>query len=140
MIASARISRAAGLLVVAGVAVVVSLAGCGKSDNPTVGGAAGSVCTPSGTQLSISAVELKYDKRCLAAPAGQDFTIVFDNREPLPHNVAIFRESASSDVFTGDIVTGPKVVTYSVKALPAGTYLFRCSVHPSQMVGTLLVR
>ena len=37
------------------------------------------------------------------------------------------------------IITGPAVATYDVKALPAGTYFFHCDVHPTQMFGTLVV-
>jgi len=114
--------------------------GGGASDDPTIG-AAGATCTASGNQVSISSDNLKYDKSCLAVPANQDFTINFDNQEGLPHNVVILKDKDSSDpVFTGDIITGPKKLGYQVKGLAAGTYRFRCSVHPTQMKGTFIVQ
>ena len=72
----------------------------------------------------------------MTAPAGKAFTIAFSNDDDgQPHNVAI-HDSSGTKMFEGDIVTGPKVVVYNVPALPAGTYQFSCSVHPS-MTGTL---
>ena len=115
-----------------------AVAACG-SDNPTLD-TAGSVCTPGGTTLAIAARDIKFDRDCLAAPANQELTIAFDNKELVPHNVAIRNQAGDGDLFSGEVFSGPKTVTYRVKGLPAGTYKFWCSVHPSQMQGTFLVQ
>ena len=95
-------------------------------------------CRPSGTELQVTARNLAFDKDCLAAPANTAFTIRFDNADPgVPHNVSIL--SANQPRFTGEIVNGPEVVTYRVNALQAGTFDFRCDVHP-QMRGTFVVQ
>jgi len=94
-------------------------------------------CATSGTALSISAADLSFDTDCLAAPADTAFTIEFDNTSPVLHNVAIL--DGGSALFTGETFTGPKVTTYDVPSLPAGTYTFRCDVHPTQMTGTFVV-
>lgn len=101
-----------------------------------------SSCTPSGTALSISAQAVHYSTSCLAAPAGKPFTIAFHNQDSgVPHNVAIFNSPAATKVlFTGQIVTGPTTAAYHVPALPAGTYYFRCDVHPTAMHGTFVVK
>lgn len=82
-----------------------------------------------------------FDTDCLAAPAGKPFTIVFDNQDPsIPHNLSIYTDDgATESLYTGEIVTGPDVVTYRVDALEAGTYFFRCDVHPTTMTGTFVV-
>ena len=69
------------------------------------------------------------------------FSDDFENKDAgVPHNVAIHKDSASGqEVFKGDIFNGPGKRTYSVPALPAGTYAFACSVHPN-MTGTLTVK
>ncbi len=114
--------------------------GSGNNDDPTIG-AGGATCAAAGNQVSISADNIKYDKSCLAVPANQDFTINFDNREGLPHNVVILKgKDSSTSSFSGDIITGPKKVTYQVKAMAPGTYRFNCSVHPTQMNGTFVVQ
>ncbi len=131
-------------VVVAAVLTVTACGGGGGSDNPTIAGgqgrAKGASCAPSGNQLTISASDLSFNKGCLATPADQPFTIALDNKEGLPHNLAIDNPQGGDPVFKGEIFTGPKTQTYNVKALPAGTYHFNCTVHPSQMQGTLLVQ
>ena len=89
--------------------------------------------------VEISANNIAFDHEELDLHAGQDVTIVFHNNEGLPHNVSIYAdEDAREKIFVGDIVTGPTTVEYHVKALEAGTYFFRCDVHPN-MRGTVKV-
>ena len=101
-----------------------------------------SSCAPSGTSLSVTADNIHFSAGCLAAPTGQPFTITFDNKDSgVPHNVAIYSDSSASKVlFRGQIVTGATTTTYHVPALPAGTYYFRCDVHPTAMHGTFIVK
>lgn len=96
-------------------------------------------CSPSGTQLSINAFDSKFNKDCLAAPAGQNFTIEFNNLDRgIPHNVAIYQdETAAKTFFKGELVDGPGKTTYSVSGVPAGTWFFRCDPHPD-MKGTFV--
>jgi plastocyanin len=134
------------------------LVGCGGGSDdadPLAGGDTGTTehlhsddaagaaaCSPSGTSLSITAKDIAFDKSCLAAPAGQAFTIKLDNNDALPHNVTIQESHTStSSFFSGEQITGPnKSVTYKVNALQAGTYHFHCIVHPDQMNGTFIVK
>ena len=99
----------------------------------------GRTCSPSGTALSITAFDSKFDKRCLAAPADQAFTIDFSNLDRgIPHNVAIYEdETARKMYFQGELVDGPGKATYSVQGLSAGTFFFRCDPHP-EMNGTFI--
>jgi plastocyanin len=80
---------------------------------------------------------VKFTTTNVSAPAGKPFTILFDNRDAsTPHDVDILGADGSK-VFDGQPITGPKQTTYNVPALPAGTYKFECSIHPSLMTGTL---
>ncbi len=98
-------------------------------------------CTPSGTALAISARDKQFDKNCLAAPAGEAFTIAYDNQDPaIRHNVSIYDTSAGDKaLFKGEVIVGPSQTTYSVPAQTAGTYEFRCDPHDDTMVGTFVV-
>ena len=95
----------------------------------------------SGASAQISAHSFQFDVSSLTFPADTAVTLTFDNQDAgVPHNVAIYSDSAyTASVFTGDLVTGPKKATYVIPALSAGTYYFRCDVHPT-MIGTLTVK
>ena len=96
--------------------------------------------------LSIVAQGTAFDPTCLVAPAGEPFTIDFDNKDPAattgPHNIVIATDEASTSsnpIFRGDLVSGPDTVEYQVPAIDEeGSYFFHCEVHPS-MTGTLAV-
>lgn len=150
-----------------GIALALSLTGCGggseDDSDPIAGGPAGGQmgghahggqgehadhagkptadCSPSGTTLAITAQGTKFDKNCLAAPANQAFTLNFDNKDQLTHNIAILEShSATEAMFKADVFRGPAVKTFNVNALRPGTYAFHCEVHPSQMSGTFVVK
>ena len=92
----------------------------------------GDTCSSSGTALSITAFDNKFDKGCLAAPAHQAFTIDFTNLDRgIPHNVAIYEdETAQTMYFRGERVEGPGKTVYSVEGLSVGKFFFRCDPHP----------
>ncbi|MFN2589210.1 MAG: cupredoxin domain-containing protein [Actinomycetota bacterium] len=102
-------------------------------------------CSPSGTTVTVIAQAIAFDKACLAAPADTAFRVTLDNEDAgIPHNVTIYRDASASERLggaegAGDFVTGPEEVTYDVPALAAGSYFFRCDLHPAQMTGTFVV-
>jgi len=113
----------------------------GVNITPAAAAPSGAACSPAGASLTVSAQNTAFDTRCLAAPANTAFTIAFTNKDALPHNVAIYTNaSASTALFKGSLLNAPGSVTYDVKALPAGTYVFRCDVHPAQMTGVFVVK
>jgi plastocyanin len=103
-------------------------------------------CRPAGTALTETASHISFQQRCLAAPAGQSFTITFTNADQgTMHDIHILsadplKQPGATSFFTGQIVTGPTTVTYNVDALSAGTFFFHCDIHPTMMFGTFVVR
>jgi cytochrome c oxidase subunit II len=99
-------------------------------------------CPNEPNPLSISSVQVAFDKNCMAAPAGRPFQITYDNKEAVQHNIAIFRgnDASGENVFRGELFSGPRVVEYRVRALQAGAYYFHCDVHPTAMKGKLNVQ
>ena len=102
------------------------------------GGAASSAPSQPAADVSLTAEGTAFVQTTLDGPAGKAFTVAFDNRDTLPHNLQI-TDAGGKAVFTGDIVNGPAIKVYSVPALVAGSYKFICLVHPA-MTGTLTVK
>lgn len=125
------------LLTLALATVALAGAACG-STNADSGTA--SPATPADPNApAITATNMQFAEKDVVVPAGKPFSLVFDNKDGAPHNVAIYTDaSASQNLFRGDIVSGQSV-TYSVPALAAGTYFFRCDVHPD-MQGTITAK
>jgi plastocyanin len=116
------------------IAAAVLMAACSSGSS---GRAAASSVDPGA--LTIAAKDLAFSTSALSAPANKPFQIAFDNQEGAPHNVAIYRDSSAADkVFGSDPFSGPSVRRYDVPPLAAGTYFFRCDVHPN-MSGKLVV-
>lgn len=113
-------------------ALVVLLAACTAS---TAGPGQPSGVTDA--DVTITSRDLTFDVATLTVPADSPFSLQLTNLEAAPHNVAIYRDSsASDDVFVGDVISSSSIV-YQVPALEAGSYFFRCDVHPD-MNGTLV--
>jgi plastocyanin len=110
--------------------------------------AALAACTPtsqpapsadsSGADLTITSRDMAFDLGRIAVAADHPFSLRLVNQDAAPHNVAIFVDSSAAESrFIGELVTS-SIVVYEVPALPAGTYFFRCDLHP-EMNGTLAV-
>ena len=112
----------------------------GRSAGPaSAAPVAGGSPATTGATLHISAQNIAFDTNHLEAAAGQAFVLEFDNNDAgIPHNVEI-RDGNGVSVFKGQIITGPAKASYPVSALPAGSYMFLCDVHPN-MTGTLTVQ
>ena len=113
-------------------AVVVAVAACSG------GGAAASITPPPDADASVTAQNTSFAQTSIELPAGKPTHVFFKNLDGEPHNIAIYTDSsASKSLFVGDKINNA-AQTYSVPALDAGTYFFRCDVHPS-MTGTVQV-
>lgn len=101
-------------------------------------------CTPVvDGKVTVVAEGLAFtDGACIQAPAGEPFTIVFDNRDAgVQHNVEVFAgpQPSGDTVFQGEIITGPAQAEYRIPALDPGEYAYNCVVHPTTMIGKIVV-
>jgi plastocyanin len=115
----------------------------GSSGTTGSSGAAGSSGAVNGSEASVELVakDLKFDKDEITLKANTETTVTLDNKDNgVLHNFSIYKSSdAAESEFKGDLTTGPATTDYTVPALPAGTYYFRCDVHPDTMNGTVTV-
>ena len=108
---------------------------------------AGCVGTQVSTQIgtvtggpSITAQNLAFDRTELDLTAGQATSLLFDNLDSAPHNVAIYAaDGAGQALFVGEVFSGPGQRLYELPSIPAGTYFFRCDIHDN-MRGTLVAK
>jgi plastocyanin len=91
--------------------------------------------------VTIHAKNVAFAESTFSAPADKPFTIAFENDDSgTPHNVALHEGSPTGpEKFKGEIITGVATKVYEVPPLPAGTYGFICTVHPS-MMGTATLK
>jgi cytochrome c oxidase subunit 2 len=93
--------------------------------------------------IELVAQNIAFDKSTITVPAGVEVMINFDNKDNgVPHNFAVYKTSAAQDkIFSGQIITGPKRITYTFTAPETkGNYFFRCDVHPTLMTGMFIVK
>jgi cytochrome c oxidase subunit 2 len=92
-----------------------------------------------GPSIPLVAKGVKFDQPTLTAPAA-GFTVHYDNEDAgTPHDFVIL-DNAGAKVFGSKTITGVATADIPVPAIPAGTYKFECSIHPTLMFGTLTVQ
>ena len=126
-----------GLLVVSGLLIAgggLVGAAAGQRELPHAEG-------PHAATVDVRAKGNQFSKKTIVLPADQPPEIVFENRDPkVLHNVAVFADAQYTHrEFTGEVFAGPETKRYRLRALPAGTYYFRCDMHPTSMLGEIHV-
>lgn len=105
-----------------------------------------SVPVPAALPSSVPVVEIvsegnRFTVARLTTPADTAFAFRLVNRDPgVPHNIAVYADaSAGRALFVGPTFPGVATRVSRVRAIPTGTYFFRCDVHPTTMTGSLVV-
>ena len=88
---------------------------------------------------TVVAKDSKFAPSTIELKADQNQPLHLDNQDALPHNVAIYGDAGfSQKISVGEVVTQKKA-DLVVPALKAGTYFFRCDIHPD-MKGEVVVK
>jgi plastocyanin len=88
--------------------------------------------------VKIVASGLQFTTKEVSAPANKPFQIAFESQTSDGHNLAIALPNADP-IFRSEVFTGPTTKTFAIEPLAAGSYIYRCDVHPG-MQGTLTVQ
>lgn len=91
----------------------------------------------------IVATDNKFDKNQLEATAGQPFTVSFQNKGQVKHNLHFYDKQGGSDLAqgaAGQIIDGGKSESLTFTLPGPGTFWFQCDLHPDQMNGHLVVK
>jgi plastocyanin len=164
---SPHVATATALVVAAAIVAIVAIAASrprvGNGSLLSVGvGVAGAAMLASGAALLLSgsgeeggapapvaitapagAAETGFAETSVSAPSDEPFTISFDNQDPqVQHDVVVASDDPAKDpsaqtFLDGAVIAGPAQASYSVPALPEGSYYFFCKIHPTTMHGTL---
>lgn len=92
------------------------------------------------TEVTIVAENIQFDAETLTLAADTEVTVTLDNRDGgVPHNWAMYTdESASQEIFVGEVFPGPATMDYTFTSPAPGEYFFHCDIHPN-MRGTVTV-
>jgi plastocyanin len=94
------------------------------------------------TIVKVVAAHLRWVPTTLTAPAGKVWHVEIDNQDGPPehHNFAVASGKTFAEQIDQSANFNNGTFTFDVPALPAGHYLFICTVHPDVMTGTLELR
>jgi cytochrome c oxidase subunit II len=101
--------------------------------------------TPQNGTLTVVAKSIQFDAKCIQVPAAGTTKLVLDNQDPgTPHNIEVYTDSAATQRLAGatgptNTITGVSSTTYIIQGLQAGTFYFKCDVHPG-MNGKFVVK
>jgi plastocyanin len=130
-----------GGIVVGGFMVGAGLTVFQEDTGATGGG--GAPTTPVSTPLV--ATDNKFNKSTIEAPPNADFTITWENKGQIPHNLHFYDKKGGKTLADGAgssdvIVAAGKSQTLTFKTPAASTYYFQCDLHPDQMNGSFVVK
>lgn len=111
-----------------------------KPPVPTAPPAATAVPTkaPVGSSITVVGFDLKFSPTSLRAQANAPITVTLDNQDTGVQHDIEFYSSGGGRVGGTDLVLGPAAISTTF-TVDAGTYPFKCSVHPQVMRGVLMV-
>jgi hypothetical protein len=119
---------------------------CGQTAQPAAPPGTPETVEPfQGTTVEIVAQNLLFNVREIRVANNANVRLRLDNRDNgVQHNIAVRRSATDPAIaFPGSVGTtfnGPGIDDTVFQATPAGTYFFRCDVHPTTMTGTFIVQ
>ncbi len=115
-----------------------SAAGAGAAAAAPAGAAGGAGAEGATT---VVATDNKFDKTAITVKAGAEASIDFQNKGSAIHNLHVFNvKGKDGQEIQTKLLPGGQQETIKFTIDKAGTYDFKCDVHPVEMVGKLTVQ
>jgi mono/diheme cytochrome c family protein/plastocyanin len=114
----------------------------GGGGSPAPSGSPAASLPADAPKFEITAASIAFDKKELTVNANQAFGITFKINDPgQTHDIDIRKDDKTTVVVDQPTAKDGQTVNYVYPGLPAGTYVFICSIHPiPSMTGTLTVK
>ena len=96
--------------------------------------------------FTLVAKDLKFDAKEITVEVGKAAVILVDNQDAgVLHNLAIYLSESSAKksepaLFASQTLPGPVQERLQLTMEKAGTFFFRCDVHPTTMAGKLIAK
>jgi plastocyanin len=120
---------------------IVTIKGAGFSRCGRLAQAAAATPSPSDDSATtdVHAAGFAFTPKSLSAVAGTALRVeLFNDDAGVRHGFTVATSVSATPMFAAPIITGASHEKFTIPALPAGTYVFYCPIHPS-MTGTLTV-
>lgn len=98
-------------------------------------------CSAASGTADLIAENNTFNRSTIRVLAGEGVSIVFENKDNITHNFAVYETSETRQViFKGEALSDPGTTTYTFTAPEKpGFYYFQCDFHPSTMNGSFVV-
>lgn len=123
----------------------INQSSCGQTARPSTPATPALIEPFEGQEVEISALGIAFSTDAISVAAGGQVRIRFDNQDeaPVEHNVAVYVSASDftpvAEGSVGLIFPGPAVDDTVFDVPAAGSYFFRCDIHPTIMTGTFSV-
>jgi hypothetical protein len=145
--APATPTRLLGVFTVLIVFAVLFQAGILPPQSSPAGGGGEPSPSPSGEPVDVAATVvakgIAFDLKSIEVPADQPFKVLLKNQDPasVPHDIDVRQSDGRTVIQDHPTINGGQEIVYDFDPLPAGNYIFICSIHPiPAMTGTLTAR
>ena len=93
----------------------------------------------SNVTVELAADEFSWDSGRISAPAEMVWHVEIDSRTEEDHNFVVTTNAPVPQRLYASEIFGKGLHTYDIPGLPAGTYVFVCTLHASFMAGSLTI-
>ncbi len=124
----------------------INQSSCGQTARPPAPVASPTTIEPfEGQTVEVTAQNITYSTNAITVKTGGKIRLRLDNNDKgTDHNIGVYKSSTdltpASPGSVGIIFSGVNVDDTVFDAPAAGTYAFRCDVHPTSMFGTFTVQ